>query len=51
MNLHVRTEYGTNDHHKAEAIFKALGRSLDRATVIDTRALGSLPSTKGMLQD
>ncbi len=51
MNLHVRTEYGTNDHHKAEAIFKALGRSLDRATIIDKRALGSLPSTKGMLQD
>ncbi len=51
MNLHARIPYGTNDHHKAEALFKALGRALDRACLIDERAAGILPSTKGMLQD
>ena len=29
MNLHARVAYGANDHHKAEAIFKALGRALE----------------------
>ena len=46
INLHARVVYGTNDHHKAEALFKALGRALDMATRIDTRISGSLPSTK-----
>ncbi|MFC1908429.1 imidazoleglycerol-phosphate dehydratase HisB [Chloroflexota bacterium] len=49
MNLHVRVAYGTNDHHKAEAIFKALGRALDAATRIDERISGELPSTKDLL--
>ena len=48
MNLHVRSVYGKNDHHQAEAIFKALGRALDGATRIDPRRPG-IPSTKGML--
>jgi imidazoleglycerol-phosphate dehydratase len=46
INLHARIIYGTNDHHKAEALFKALGRALDIATRIDKRISGSLPSTK-----
>jgi imidazoleglycerol-phosphate dehydratase len=50
MNLHARILYGTNDHHKAEALFKALGRSLDAATRIDPRLAGELPSTKGLLE-
>ncbi|MFQ6122335.1 MAG: imidazoleglycerol-phosphate dehydratase, partial [Dehalococcoidales bacterium] len=29
LNLHAKIVYGTNDHHKAEALFKALGRALD----------------------
>src|SRR3972149_3557687 len=47
LNLHARILYGTNDHHKAEALFKALGRALDAATRIDERISGELPSTKG----
>jgi len=48
LNLHVKVVYGTNDHHKAEALFKALGRALDTATRIDERISGELPSTKGL---
>ncbi len=50
MNLHARILYGTNDHHKAEAVFKALGRALDMATRLDERLAGRLPSTKEFLQ-
>ncbi len=49
LNLHARVVYGVNDHHKAEALFKALGRALDMATRIDERIGGELPSTKGLL--
>jgi imidazoleglycerol-phosphate dehydratase len=48
MNLHARVLYGRDDHHKAEALFKALGRALDMATRIDLRRSG-VPSTKGVL--
>jgi len=50
LNLHARIAYGTNDHHKAEALFKALGRALDEATRIDKRIGGELPSTKELLE-
>ena len=50
LNLHARVAYGTNDHHKAEALFKALGRALDTATRIDERITGKLPSTKDLLE-
>ncbi len=50
LNLHARVIYGTNDHHKAEALFKALGRALDMATRIDERLSGELPSTKELLE-
>ena len=49
LNLHARVVYGVNDHHKAEALFKALGRAFDTATRIDQRIAGDLPSTKGSL--
>jgi len=48
MNLHVIVHYGRNTHHMIEAVFKALGRALDEATMVDPRVKG-VPSTKGML--
>jgi imidazoleglycerol-phosphate dehydratase len=48
LNLHARVYYGRNDHHKIEALFKALARALDAATQIDPRRQG-VPSTKGTL--
>ena len=48
-NLHARVEYGRDDHHQAEALFKALGRALDTATQIDPRRADHVPSTKGTL--
>jgi imidazoleglycerol-phosphate dehydratase len=50
LNLHVRLLSGTNDHHMAEAIFKALGRALDAATKLDERITGEVPSTKGAIE-
>jgi imidazoleglycerol-phosphate dehydratase len=50
MNLHAAVKYGTNDHHKAEALFKALGRSLDMATRLDPRLGEELPTTKDLLE-
>ena len=50
INLHARTVYGTNDHHKAEALFKALSKVLDAATRIDERKAGELPSTKEWME-
>ena len=49
LNLHARVVYGVNDHHKAEALFKALGRALDTASRIDKRISGEPPSTKDLL--
>jgi imidazoleglycerol-phosphate dehydratase len=50
MNLHARILVGTNDHHKAEALLKALGRALDAAAGIDPRIAGEIPSTKELLE-
>ena len=47
-NIHIATMYGTNDHHKAEAAFKALARCLRQATSIDPRRTEA-PSSKGTL--
>ena len=47
--IHARVPYGRDDHHKAEALFKALGRAMDAATQRDARRGRSIPSTKGML--
>ncbi len=49
FNVHVRVLAGSNDHHKAEAIFKALARALGDATRIDERLGGEVPSTKDVL--
>ena len=48
-NLHARILYGRDDHHQAEALFKAWARALDQATQIDPRRAGVIPSTKGTL--
>jgi imidazoleglycerol-phosphate dehydratase len=48
-NIHARVLYGRDDHHKAEALFKALARAIDAATQLDPRRAGSVPSTKGVL--
>ena len=46
-NLHIRAE-GGNEHHKAEAIFKAFARAL-RMAVAKTPFPYELPSSKGIL--
>jgi len=48
-NLHARVLYGRDDHHQAEALFKAWARALDLVTQIDPRRAGVIPSTKGTL--
>jgi len=47
-NVHVYVEYGSNDHHKAEAAVKALALSLRQATTFDPRRKG-VPSSKGVI--
>ncbi|MCR6515669.1 imidazoleglycerol-phosphate dehydratase HisB [Clostridium sp. LY3-2] len=46
ITLHSKILYGKNDHHKIEAIFKALGRSLKIAKEITSE---KLQSTKGTI--
>ncbi len=46
--VHVRVASGRNAHHVIEAVFKAFGRALDRATSAEPRRRG-VPSTKGSL--
>jgi imidazoleglycerol-phosphate dehydratase len=48
-NLHARVLYGRDDHHQAEALFKAWARALDAATQLDSRRADAIPSTKGTL--
>ncbi|MCY4465898.1 MAG: imidazoleglycerol-phosphate dehydratase HisB [Chloroflexi bacterium] len=50
MNLHAAVVYGRNDHHKAEALFKAFGRALAQAVAIDSERSG-IPSSKGTLTE
>ncbi len=49
MNIHVTVLSGSNDHHKAEAAFKALARALDAACRRDPRRGSDIPSTKGTI--
>jgi imidazoleglycerol-phosphate dehydratase len=49
MNVHVDIIRGTNAHHQAEAVVKALARALDAATRIDPRLEGRVPSAKGVI--
>ena len=46
MNLHARLLAGRDDHHRAEALFKALARALHQATRPDPSLGGDVPSTK-----
>lgn len=47
-NLNIKAE-GANEHHKIEAIFKALARAIKMAVMRDARNINQLPSTKGVL--
>jgi imidazoleglycerol-phosphate dehydratase len=49
LTLYARLLAGDNDHHKAEAMCKALGRALCAATRVDPRRRGDTPSTKGTI--
>ncbi len=46
VTLHIDVLKGQNDHHKAEAIFKGLGRAINVAKEVKSTRL---PSTKGTL--
>lgn len=48
MNLHIKMLSGINNHHMAEAMFKAFAKALDEATSFDARITDVL-STKGTL--
>ncbi len=48
-NLVIKLMAGENDHHKLEAIFKALAKALKLACSLDPRASDSIPSTKEVL--
>lgn len=48
-NIHITLHYGRNDHHKIEAMFKALARALRMAVQRDDRMSDEVPSTKGVL--
>jgi imidazoleglycerol-phosphate dehydratase len=48
-NVHMKTMYGRNNHHKIEAIFKAFARAMRGACSRDERMRDLLPSTKGLL--
>ena len=48
ITLHVESHYGRNTHHIIEAVFKALGRALRYAVMLDPRVKG-IPSTKNVL--
>lgn len=49
LTCHVKVLYGQNNHHMAEAIFKALGKALDWASRIDPKRNNMVPSSKGVL--
>ena len=50
ITLHVKNEYGVNNHHIAETCFKAVARVLRTALEIDPRQSNAVPSTKGSLK-
>ena len=47
MTLHINLLYGSNDHHKAEAIYKAVAHALK--TAVSFNSDGTVLSTKGVL--
>ena len=48
-NLHVISHYGRDNHHMAEALFKAMARAMAKAVRIDPRRSDQIPSSKGAL--
>ncbi len=48
MNLHIKQIDGLNNHHIAEAAFKAFAKAVDEAKTVDPRVSGAL-STKGVI--
>ncbi len=50
LNLHARLLAGNDDHHRAEALFKALARALNQAVAIDPQLRGQIASTKGSIK-
>lgn len=49
VTLHIDNLHGDNAHHQCETIFKAFGRAVRMALSVDSRSLGTVPSTKGSL--
>lgn len=49
FNIHVKVMAGSNNHHKAEAVFKALARAMRTALSPDLKTSGRVPSTKGTI--
>jgi imidazoleglycerol-phosphate dehydratase len=49
VTLHIDNLRGQNAHHQCETVFKAFGRALRMAAELDSRAAGTIPSTKGSL--
>jgi imidazoleglycerol-phosphate dehydratase len=48
MNLHINVNYGENEHHILESIYKSLGRALKQAVIVDADVKG-VRSSKGLL--
>ncbi|MBQ4331529.1 MAG: imidazoleglycerol-phosphate dehydratase, partial [Spirochaetaceae bacterium] len=48
-NLHLDILRGRSDHHKMEGLFKAAARAIRDAITLDSRRLGTIPSTKGVI--
>lgn len=49
ISVHIDNLRGENAHHQCETVFKAFGRALRMAAELDSRAAGTIPSTKGSL--
>jgi imidazoleglycerol-phosphate dehydratase len=48
MNLHINVNYGENEHHVLESVFKSVGRALNQAVAVDANQHG-VRSSKGVL--
>ena len=49
INLHLEVLYGADEHHKIEAVFKAMARALKQAVALDLKTSELIPSSKGTL--
>lgn len=50
LNLHAHLLAGQDDHHRAEALFKAMARALNQAVSFDPQLGNQIPSTKGTIE-